>query len=151
MCKEIELFKECFLARSDGRIESNNNNTTSTSGATVKKEIWIISDQKAVAAPGTSVGGDPRSGGAGNVTSMPSCIGPDGILGRGVKFMEAKMEKLGRPWFFACTYDYVLYGLGAHFMDLKIAQISNKDQDLAGYLDFLCLVNANTIATSSTL
>jgi len=27
---------------------------------------------------------------------MPSCIGPDGILGRGVKFMEAKMEKLGQ-------------------------------------------------------
>ena len=80
--------------------------------------------------------GDPRLEGAGNVPSMPSCIGPDGLLGRGVKFMEAKMEKLGRPRFFACTYDYVLYGLGAHFMDLKIAQISNKDQDLAGkYFD----------------
>ena len=57
--------------------------------------------------------------------------------------MEAKMEKLGRPRLFACTYDYVLYGLGAHFMDLKIAQISNKDQDLAGYLD-LNLVLSNT-------
>lgn len=81
------------VSSSDGRIESNNNNATS--GAPVKKEIWIISDQKAVAAPGTSVG-DPRLEGAGNVPSMPSCIGPDGLLGRGVKFMEAKMEKLGQ-------------------------------------------------------
>ena len=67
--------------------------------------------------------------------------------------MEAKMEKLGRPRFFACTHDYVLYGLGrrvrkrlgAHFIDPKIAQISNKDQDLAGYLDLnLVLSNTNT-------